>query len=214
MRIGQTETAELVRLAATGDDRAFTTLVSNFSGLVFALCLARTGNRSDAEDLAQDVFVTVHQRLGAIREAGKFPGWLRRITMNTCNAWMRKHRTRLRSDTPGAESPEPSAVPPASRAVNAAVTDALKSVSEKSRAVLTLHYAAGYSYQEIAGLLALPVATVKSRLREGRQQMRRELLKAVKELLRLRLSSEKLAAQVLARCGSKSCACARELLDA
>jgi len=77
---------------------------------------------------------------------------------------------------------------------------------------MSLYYVGDYSYKEIAEFLEIPVSTVKSRLYEARRQMKKELLKTVKELCRCRLSSDELAEQVLARCNSPDCSCVQELL--
>jgi len=181
--------------------------------MVFAICLSRTGDRDTAEDLTQDVFVTVHERLPSLRDPQRFAGWLRRIAANACNLWARKHPPNVAWDETEAASVAEPVVSRVGREERMAIRDAMRALSENSRVILVLHYACGYSYREIAAVLELPVVTVRSRLHEARQQMRRELLKVVKEQLRMRLLPDELIEQVLSRCGSKACTCAQEVLN-
>ena len=203
----------VVEQAAAGDADAFAQIVTKYQSVVFSICLRRTGDRAAAEDLTQDVFVTAHERLSCLRDPAKLAGWLRRVAVNTCNLWARERLKTLSLEEIHVE-PQDYVLPlHAGQDAQVLVADALKRVSEKNHLVLTLHYGNGRSYQEIAELLNLPVATVKGRLREGRQQMKRELLQVLKKLLRTRLSPNELAQEVIARCHKKACNCARELLN-
>lgn len=210
------EMVQLVKRAASGDPDAFTKLVTHYSGLVFSLCLLRTRDRDEAEDLTQEVFVKVYRRLPTLKEPARFVSWLRRVTANECNAWARARReTASLENIEVDEARETSVTPVTPRRLETetVVAQALRSVSQRNRRALTLHYVSGYSYQEISRLLELPVATVRSRLHEGRRQMKSELLKVVKELCQLRLPPGEMAEQVMARCGSKDCVCAQQLLN-
>jgi RNA polymerase sigma-70 factor (ECF subfamily) len=207
-----TDTSELVTQAAAGDSAAFTRIVAQYRGLVFSLCLARTANREEAEDWTQDVFVSVYQHLPALKQPEKFLSWLRRITVNTCNLRQRECAPAVSlEEAQTASAPDGLSIQ-SEREIRDLLARALGMVSENSRHVLSLRYVGGYSYREIAAFLEVPISTVKSRLHEGRQQIKEELLKVIKELLCFRLSSDELAEQVLARCGGAVCSCARELL--
>jgi FixJ family two-component response regulator len=94
----------------------------------------------------------------------------------------------------------------------------LARVSPRSREVLALHYLAGYSEAEIAVALGLSSATIKSRLREGREQAKRNLLPVVRELLALETNpgcgcpvSQQRAERVMAGYGTRGCRCHKTL---
>jgi hypothetical protein len=89
--------------------------------------------------------------------------------------------------------------------------EALLGVTERSRQVLAFHYLGGYSYREIGALCNLPLRTVRSRLHEGRAQLKARLLEIVAELCRCSRSSEHTARCVLERCGQEPCACVSRL---
>jgi hypothetical protein len=88
---------------------------------------------------------------------------------------------------------------------------ALLGVTARSREVLALHYLGGYSYQEIGLLCNLPLRTVRSRLHEGRAQLKARLLAIVAELCGCSRSSEHTAQCVLERCGQEACECVARL---
>jgi DNA-binding CsgD family transcriptional regulator len=100
----------------------------------------------------------------------------------------------------------------------AIVRGMLARVSPKSREVLALHYLAGYSEMEIAVALGLSSATIKSRLREGREQAKQKLLPVVRELLALQTNPgcgcplpQQTAALVMAGYGTRGCRCHKTL---
>src|SRR5438105_12171566 len=85
---------ELVVRATTGDRSAFETIVRQFSPMLFRLISRFFRTREDVEDLAQDVFLKVFARIEQVRPDENFPGWLARVTVNTCYDELRKARRR------------------------------------------------------------------------------------------------------------------------
>ena len=73
-------TAELVREAQAGDREAFGRLVEQFERTVYAICLSRLGNASEALEMTQEVFLHAMKRLGQLREPERFAGWLKQMT--------------------------------------------------------------------------------------------------------------------------------------
>jgi DNA-directed RNA polymerase specialized sigma24 family protein len=97
--------------------------------------------------------------------------------------------------------------------LGAIVRATLAQVSPMSREVLALHYLGGYSEAELAVVFGVSPATIKSRLREARQQAKRKLLPIVRELLALQPRSEKILEPTMPQYGKAGCACARTLTD-
>ena len=155
-------------------------VVDDHSARVFRLAYRLTGNRADAEDLTQEVFVRVFRSLDSFTP-GTFEGWLHRITTNLFLDQARR-RSRIRFDSLGDE-PEarlPSRVPPPDHQVldglfDADVEAALGALAPEFRAAVVLCDIEGLSYEEIASVLALKMGTVRSRIHRGRAQLRRAL---------------------------------------
>jgi len=155
-------------------------VVDDHSARVFRLAYRLTGNRADAEDLTQEVFVRVFRSLDSFTP-GTFEGWLHRITTNLFLDQARR-RSRIRFDSLGDE-PEarlPSRVPPPDHQLldglfDADVEAALGALAPEFRAAVVLCDIEGLSYEEIASVLGLKMGTVRSRIHRGRAQLRRAL---------------------------------------
>jgi RNA polymerase sigma factor (sigma-70 family) len=155
-------------------------VVDHHSARVFRLAYRLTGNRADAEDLTQEVFVRVFRSLDSFTP-GTFEGWLHRITTNLFLDQARR-RSRIRFDSLGDE-PEarlPGRVPPPDHQVldglfDADVEAALGALAPEFRAAVVLCDIEGLSYDEIASVLDLKLGTVRSRIHRGRSQLRRAL---------------------------------------
>src|SRR5438045_6488710 len=105
---------ELIIRAQNGDRSAYETIVNQFAPMVFRLISRFFRTREDVEDLAQDVFLKVFARIDQVRPDENFPGWLARVTVNTCYDELRKSRRRkVAMEIYGPEmAVEPSISPP------------------------------------------------------------------------------------------------------
>jgi RNA polymerase sigma factor (sigma-70 family) len=158
-------------------------VVDDHSARVFRLAYRLTGNRADAEDLTQEVFVRVFRSLDSFTP-GSFEGWLHRITTNLFLDHARR-RSRIRFDSLGAFGDDPEArlpgraLPPDHQVLDglfdADVEAALGALAPEFRAAVVLCDIEGLSYEEIASVLGLKLGTVRSRIHRGRAQLRRAL---------------------------------------
>src|SRR5688572_16827784 len=97
--------AVLIKRALAGDDVAFGILVERHFGAAYSSAYAVLGNTSDAEELAQETFVQVFQKLERLREPGAFVGWVWRIAHDLALKHIRKHgRMKVVSDVPETQS--------------------------------------------------------------------------------------------------------------
>ena len=85
---------DLIARAQAGDSSAHETIVNQFAPMVFRLISRFFRTREDVEDLAQEVFLKVFARIDQVRPNENFPGWLARVTVNTCYDELRKNRRR------------------------------------------------------------------------------------------------------------------------
>jgi RNA polymerase sigma-70 factor (ECF subfamily) len=204
----------LVERATQGDATAFDHLVTQHWRFVYTICLSQVGHAAEAEDLTQEVFVRMSHDLADLRAPDKFLPWLRQVARNVCRMWRRRQR----------RTPEPlDAITKVDNSEAAArlrrselgeiVRAMLAQVSPLSREVLALHYLAGYSEAELAVAFGVAPATIKSRLREAREQAKRKLMPVVRELLSLQPRSAEIVEPTMPRYGKPGCACARILTN-
>ena len=135
---------------------------------VYRLALCRMQSVQDAEDVYQDVFLRLLGQDIVNWDGEHLRAWLLRCTVNRC---CDLHRFRLRRPVLAlADLPEMEAEPDSGAAE---LWDAVARLPEKLRIPIHLYYAEGYSTEEIAGLLDIPAATVRTRLRRARNRLRR-----------------------------------------
>lgn len=214
------ELTTLVEQATQGDAAALGHLATEHWRFVYTICLSQVGHTADAEDLTQEVFVQVAHDLADLREPDKFLPWLRQVARNMCRMWRRRQRATLEPLDTIAELDDPTAAARFRRTELAEIVRGmLARVSPRSREVLALHYLAGYSEAEIAVALGLSPATIKSRLREGREQAKQNLLPVVRELLALQTKpgcgcplSQQTAEHIMAGYGKRGCRCHKTLI--
>lgn len=155
-------------------------IVTQHSARVFRLAYRLTGNRHDAEDLTQEVFVRVFRSLSTYRP-GTFEGWLHRITTNLFLDQVRR-KQKIRFDAFGDDAGDrlPGSDPGPERAFEHANLDldvqhALAELPPQFRAAVVLCDIEGLTYEEIADVLDVKLGTVRSRIHRGRSMLREAL---------------------------------------
>jgi len=182
--------AALIQRCAAGDDAAFAELVAEHQRMVVQLAMNLLGDRDEALDLSQDVFIRVFRTIGQFRGQSALRTWIYRIAVNQARNRHRFWRRRRRSDQVsldahveahgdfqcGAAS-EPDRIL-AQKELAARLKDALDALPFDQRTVVVLREVDGLSYDEIAFSLGVAVGTVKSRLTRARQTLRAGLQEA------------------------------------
>ncbi len=165
----------LVRKAQAAEGRqreeAFGDLVMQFQPMARAWAYHALGDPQQAQDVAQEAFLTAYQKLDQLRDPAAFPAWLKRIVLTYCH---RATRRRSPDFLPLDDETLP-ADPAASadeRDLKEQVTQAVRALPDHERVVTELFYISGCSQQEIAEQLALPLTTVKKRLQYAREHLR------------------------------------------
>lgn len=141
----------------------FEEIVRRHGPMVYRLALATLRHRADAEDVFQEVFLRCARQ--TFRSDEHLKAWLLRVTVNQCHslrrsAWFR-HRAALTENTAMTEPPPE----------HSALSEALGQLPEKYRTIIHLYYYESYKSDEIARLLHLAPATVRTRLARARQQL-------------------------------------------
>lgn len=175
----------LVRRAQAGDRKAFAELVRRHQAGVYTLALRFCSDADQAQDLAQEAFVTLFRKLGTFRGDSQFRTWLYTVVRHVCYRRYRSLASELLVGDSGEGTGPLEAVPdqgpqPAEivegRDDQAQVLAALDGLPPKYRLVLTLFHVQAMGHDEIATVLALPVGTVKTHLFRGRQLLRTALV--------------------------------------
>ena len=176
-----TDELRYIAQAKQGDADAFAHLVTAYETSVYRLALRMCGNAHDAEDAAQEAFVSAWKGLPSFRGESKFSSWLYQLTTNACLDLLRRekrHRAAGPLDEQTALSGEDT---PQRAAENAELRDtlqaALQELSDDHRQIFLLRQMRQLSYEEIGQLLGLEAGTVKSRLRRAKNQLREILTK-------------------------------------
>jgi RNA polymerase sigma-70 factor (ECF subfamily) len=171
----------LIRRLKRRDEAAFALLVEHYQRPVFALVFRMLGDRAEAEDLAQEVFVTVFKSIDGFRGDSKLSTWIFRIATNHCRNRFkylkRRHHGRQKDIADAQESriirPMSDAMPGPhaaleGRQMETIVREGLAALEDDHRVVIILRDLEQRPYHEIAELLGVAEGTVKSRLFRAR----------------------------------------------
>ena len=183
-----TQEAALIARCNTGDEAACADLVSIHQRMVYSLALHLLGDRDEALDLSQEVFLRVFRTLSSFRGQSALRTWIYRIVINQARNRQRWWRRRYRSSQVslddhlqqfGDVESKTDVLPDrqlASKETSARIWQALDRLPFDQRTALILREVDGLRYDEIAFSLGVAVGTVKSRLTRARQTLRAELL--------------------------------------
>ena len=163
-----------VALAAGGDVRAFERLYREHLPRVHGLVRRMTGGR-DADELTQDVFVRVWQKLATFRRESAFGTWLHRLAANVVIERFRTEAVHRGRHLDGEEVFERLPSAPASGDLAMDLDAALVRLPDGAREIFVLHDVEGYKHQEIADLLGISAGTSKAQLHRARMMLRRHL---------------------------------------
>lgn len=177
--------AQLVQQCLQGDGSAWEELVRRHTRRIFNICYRFTGNRTEAEDLTQDVFLRIYRTLGSYRSAhGGFATWMTSVTRNLLiDHYRRTKRDRITDSLddamPVVENKESVARRPDEQALlgelSGQVQTALTRLSPELREAVILRDLQQLEYIEIQRVLEVPEGTVKSRINRGRIELARIL---------------------------------------
>lgn len=181
--------ASLVHRCATGDETACAELVSEHQRMVVQLAINLLGDRDEALDLSQEVFLRVFRTIHRFRGQSTLRTWIYRIAVNQARNrhrfWRRRHRAdqvsldahvAAHGDLSGSEAGPDRVL--AQKELASRLQHALDHLPFDQRTAIVLREIDGLSYNEIAYSLGLAIGTVKSRLTRARRALRLELSEA------------------------------------
>jgi RNA polymerase sigma-70 factor (ECF subfamily) len=167
---------ELIRRFVAGDRNAFDLIVERHQAAVHHTVCRFLKDRTDAEDLTQDVFLKIYESANSYSERAKFTTWLYRIVTNACLNYVRRKRPILSDSLERHQSKDPE--PPGSLLEterNAVIREAIHSLSPKQRLAVILHRFDHLSYKEIAYTMDCPLSSVESLMHRAYIRLRAKL---------------------------------------
>ena len=168
--------AELIQRTLEGDESAFGFLVDKYKGSVHALAYRKLGDFHTAEEITQDTFLKAYQKLSTLKDPGRFPGWLYVIAARCCISWFRQNRVQTESlDSVKGEMDTQSWTKYTDTRLREEVHNALESLPESERTVLTLYYMAGMTSEEIGRFIGTSCGAIRDRLYRARIRLKEEL---------------------------------------
>jgi RNA polymerase sigma-70 factor, ECF subfamily len=175
----------IVARIGSGEKALFTLLYNRYRARTFALAYGMTGQREQADDLAQEIFLRAYQQLSTFQGKSKFSTWFYRLALNHCLNYCRQERGRKRTLSSSTEAQQPMLIElrPAEEVHEALLRQeiqqqiriALLSLKPQLRLLLLLKEIEGLSYEEIAERLECSPGTVASRLSRARKLLARKL---------------------------------------
>ena len=179
---------QLIAKTIAGEQEAFGQLIHKYQPRLFNAMVHFLRNQAEAEDVVQDAFVLALTKLESFKGNSQFYTWLYRIAHNAAISKLRKKRPTMSLDHGTGDEQSPGfAVPdqgerPGERMEKdeqiQCLMDAMERLSDEHRSILILREMEGMDYEAIAGVLQLPVGTVRSRLHRARGCLR-EMMKTM-----------------------------------
>ncbi|MEZ5426408.1 MAG: RNA polymerase sigma factor [Pyrinomonadaceae bacterium] len=172
---------ELTQKASEGNIAAFEILYERYHRRTYSLCLRMTKNKTEAEDLTQEVFIQLFRKAGSFRGESAFSTWLHRMTVNQVLMHFRKRSVKNERTSEDGETPE-QIVPGTADQTKMPVLDrialkrAVSQLPDGYRNVFKLHDVLGYEHTEVARILGISVGTSKSQLHKARLKLRTLLI--------------------------------------
>jgi len=158
------EDTDLIRKARQGDVEAYNLLISRWEKRVYNYLLRIAGDREEALDLSQDVFLKAYQNLRKLDDPARFAPWLFRIAHNEAFSAFRRRRPDRDGGVSEFTADEAASGPVFPIENSIAVKAALSKLPEEQREAVILKIYQGFKFEEMAEILSCPVSTVKSRV--------------------------------------------------
>ena len=178
------EDVQLIERTLAGDESAFSTLVRKYQKPVHAFVRRKVGDFHIAEEITQDIFLRVYEKLQTLKNPNTFAGWLYVIAAHQCFAWFEKKRIPMESlDAMPPEELEELAYGQyrakqqeefANEQQREVVEGLLQKLPEGERSVVTLHYLDSMTCEDVSELLGVSPNTVKSRLHRARKRLKKD----------------------------------------
>lgn len=171
--LSQAAEASLVLAVKVRDQAAFAELVKRRQGWMRALMRRLCGDAALADDLAQEAFMKMWDKIANLDQPAAFGGWLRRVAVTTYLMDKRRRRAVFEEIDEKAPPMDEASLPDAAASARVDLEKALARLSPPKRLCVTLNHGEGMSHGEISETTGLPLGTVKSHVQRGTEKLRR-----------------------------------------
>jgi RNA polymerase sigma-70 factor (ECF subfamily) len=182
--------AELIEKVVNGNAACFEPLITKYQGRIFAIARRYTNNESDAQDVAQEIWIKAYSKLSSYRGEAPFEHWLTRLAVRVCYDFLRRTKRALEitfSDIGDGEKDwlerfkmDPNLAKEDEDAAKTLIDKLLNELSPSSRLVITLLEIEDKSVKEVAELTGWSPTLVKVRAFRARSEMKKSLSKIIK----------------------------------
>lgn len=173
--------ASLVKKALRGDTNAFSIIVEQYQKLVISIVNRMVHQNEDREDMYQEIFLKVYEKLNTFRFEAKLSTWIANIAFNHCANFLKKKKFELFDDSNTEETAFATEPDPGHKMLNRELgmylEKSMDNLSVIQRTIIQLFHQHEFSLDEVAVITALPVNTVKSHLFRGRAIIKTQMLK-------------------------------------
>ncbi|MEE8600148.1 RNA polymerase sigma factor [Euzebya tangerina] len=170
---GELDDEQLVADFVAGDEQAYAALMDRYARRVHGICYRYFGNTTDAEDAAQDAFVTLYRKAHLFSGKSKFSTWMYRVTTNACNDLGRKRARRPQkadAEVSDLQLEEPTDAI-GQKTLQLELRKALMQLEPDYRDAVVAHTVEGHPYADIAERTGVAVGTIKSRVHRGHAKL-------------------------------------------
>lgn len=171
---------EIIQKVIKGQQEYFSILVERYKDRIYTMAYNYTNSTSEAEDLAQEVFVKIYKKLSYFNARSKFSTWVYKVCMNVCVDWHRKNKKwkmiQLKQKTEDLfEDLDAKSLQVEDIVINNENREVfnriLMNLKEQYKFAIILYYCQGVSIAQISEILGMPEKTVYTRIRRGRKQL-------------------------------------------
>jgi RNA polymerase sigma-70 factor (ECF subfamily) len=167
--------SELIAHSLNGNHTAYEVLVNRYKNAIFYHCFAILRDEDQAEDIAQETFITAYYKLRTYNPAYKLSTWLFKIATNKSLNLLKKNKRVIRGEDTMFDQIASHHPGPETQAEYTELHNAVNKLQTKHRVAVSLYYWQGLNYQEIAQVMASPVGSVRGWLNRAKHTLRKEL---------------------------------------
>jgi RNA polymerase sigma factor (sigma-70 family) len=169
---------ELIKRCRAGERKAQELLYKQFASKMLGVCFRYATDKMEAEDMMQNGFIKVFQKIDAFRDEGSFEGWIRRIMVHSSIEYYRKHHKMMQLVDLDDAANETSVNPLATAKLEAKdLMLLIQQLAPGYRIVFNLFAIEGYSHKEIAGIVGITEGASKSQLSRARAVLKEQIVK-------------------------------------
>lgn len=162
---------ELIEGCKNGDRKAQRALYDQYSSRIYGCCLKYAPNAIEAQDILQDSFITIYNKIEQYDYKGSFEGWCKRIAINTALQRYRTAKIYSLEDQSILIEDEPVEVSDLEEITLKELLAMIQHLPDRYRMVFSLHTMDGYNHKEIAAMMGITEGTSKSNLSRARQNL-------------------------------------------